>query len=122
MTTRHQQFFQEAKKEGYSDEEITNHLLQNDPSFGEFLKQAETEGYSPEEVMGHFNPTPTQMPEDRSKKSLTQGAYDILKESEDLDREIERNIARGTSRMVERTLGAPGDIVGFFQSFAMRKM
>jgi hypothetical protein len=117
MTTRHQQFFQEAKKEGYSDEEITNHLLETDPSFGQFLNQAQQEGYSPEEVLGHFNAAPTQNTDDRSKKSLTQGAYDILKESEDTEREIERNIARGTSRMVERTLGAPGDIIGFLQSF-----
>lgn len=34
----------------------------------------------------------------------------------DLDREIERNIAQGTSRMLETFIGAPGDIYSFTKS------
>jgi hypothetical protein len=56
----YQKFYQQAKKEGYSDEEATNYLLQNDPSFEEFIKQSKDEGYSPEEVLGYLNSAPKQ--------------------------------------------------------------
>ncbi len=35
----------------------------------------------------------------------------------DLDREIERNVAQGTSRMGEAVLGAPGDILSMIKGF-----
>src|ERR1700743_3628726 len=54
----YQRFFQESKKDGYTDEEITNYLLENDSSFEEFLNQSKNEGYTPEEVLSYFNTGP----------------------------------------------------------------
>ena len=39
----------------------------------------------------------------------------------DLDREIERNQARNISRMTERTLGLPGDVVSMIQGLTGKK-
>lgn len=74
----YQKFYQEAKRDGYSDEEVTNYLLQGDPSFGEFVKQSEHEGYSPQEVLGYLNSAPKRKEEGGfekySKDTLKQGA------------------------------------------------
>lgn len=59
--------------------------------------------------------------EPEQPKSFTQRVNDQLQESEDLDREIERNQARSLSRMGERVFGLPGDVVEFIQSLTGRK-
>jgi len=76
MTLDYQRFFQEAKRDGYSDEEINNYLLESDPSFGEFAKQAAGEGYSADEFMGYLNSAPAQ------KEESAVGKYtaDVLKQ------------------------------------------
>lgn len=56
----YQRFFQEAKKDGYSDEEVTNYLIETEPSFSEFLEQSQNEGYSGQEVIDYLNSAPTQ--------------------------------------------------------------
>jgi hypothetical protein len=104
----YQEKYSQAKKAGYTDQEIMEHLSSKDPSFNEKMAKAQEAGYSPQEVLSHFNAAPEQ-------KSLTQGAGEALMESENLEREIERNMARGTSRMIERIAGLPGDIVGILQ-------
>src|ERR1700722_7180623 len=49
-------------------------------------------------------------------KSFTQRVAQELTESEQLEKGIERNVARGTSRILERGLGTPGDIQEFIGS------
>lgn len=72
----YQRFYQESKKDGYSDEEITNYLLESDPSFGEFLKQSQAEGYSGEEVIGYLNSAPKQ----KEESAIASYGKDILKQ------------------------------------------
>lgn len=60
-----------------------------------------------------------EIPEEISQekpKSFTQRVAQELTESEQLEKGVERNIARGTSRILERGLGTPGDIQEFIGS------
>lgn len=72
----YQRFYQQAKKDGYSDEEINNYLLESEPSFGEFAKQAANEGYSAEEFMGYLNSAP----KEREEGTVEKYGKDVLKQ------------------------------------------
>lgn len=61
-----------------------------------------------------------EIPEEKPK-SFTQRVAQELTESEQLEKGIERNIARGTSRILERGLGTPGDIQDFVSSISGTK-
>ncbi len=52
--------YTQAKKAGYTDEEIMEHLSANDPSFEEKMTKAQEAGYTPQEVLSHFNAAPKQ--------------------------------------------------------------
>lgn len=71
-----QKFYQEAKKDGYSDQEATEYLLQNEPQFEQFLQQSKDEGYSPEEVIEYLNSAPKQ----REKSQTEIYGKDILRQ------------------------------------------
>ena len=92
----YQKFYQEAKADGYSDEEVTNYLLQSDPSFGEFIKQSQDEGYSPEEVIGYLNSSPTQKEQDSAELY----SHDVIKQ--------------GAQGFGIGSLGTYGDILDLF--------
>jgi len=47
--------YQEARKYGYSDQEIMEHLAKKDPSFEEKIIKAQEYGYTSEEILGYFN-------------------------------------------------------------------
>lgn len=51
----YQKIYEEGKKANYSDEEITNYLLETDPNFSKIINEAEEANYSPEEVLTYFN-------------------------------------------------------------------
>jgi hypothetical protein len=70
------------------------------------------------DLLGYKNPmkvNPYQQPELQEEEpgSFTEKSYKQIRESEELEKEIERNAARGVSRMGERLAGLPGDLVGF---------
>jgi hypothetical protein len=48
----------QARKAGYTDQEIMEHLSSKDPSFEEKMIKAQETGYSPEEVLNYFNSSP----------------------------------------------------------------
>jgi hypothetical protein len=85
--------YQRAIDAGYTPEEIHEHLSKSDPKY----KKALESGYSPEEIHSFFS----------QKKEPEKPSFET---DEDLEREIERNQAQFTSRMIERLLGTPGNI------------
>lgn len=56
-----------------------------------------------------------------SPRSFTQGVSQQLVESEELERDIDRGRARGTSRILERLGGLPGDVASLIQSLSGRE-
>ncbi len=76
-------------------------------------------------ILEYKNPRTTKIDNNVQKpeeeKSLTQRIYEQMQGSENTERDIERNIARGTSRMGERILGFPADIVNFIQGITGKK-
>lgn len=70
-----------------------------------------------EKISDNTQPNKKDLPSSLKPKSLKQKNQDFPFEGEnDLDREIERNIARGTSRIGETVLGLPGDLYSFAKS------
>jgi len=62
MTTT-QEKYQQARKAGYTDEEIMTHLGEKDPSFEQKMMKAKEAGYDPKEVLNYFNSAPRQKEE-----------------------------------------------------------
>ena len=91
----YQQIYQEAKKSNYSDEEITNYLLENDPDFEKIINEAKESGYTPKEVLSFFNEKP---------KSKQIGLGDYV---EDLGKQTVQGVGIGA-------LGTYGDILDLF--------
>ena len=54
----YQEKYQQARKAGYTDQEIMEYLGTKDPSFEQKMVKAQEAGYSPEEVLGYFNSAP----------------------------------------------------------------
>jgi hypothetical protein len=80
------------------------------------LKQKDQNIISPEETqfLGEKKQElPTSLPSTLKPKKKEQFPYEG---ENDLDREIERNVAQGTSRMLETALGMPGDLYSFAKS------
>jgi len=88
----YQKIFEEGKKANYSDEEITNYLLEIDPNFSKILEDAKEANYSPEEVLKHFNTPP-------KEKEFGIGDY-----AEDFGKQAAQGVGIGA-------LGTYGDIL-----------
>lgn len=77
----YQEKYQQARKAGYTDQEIIEHLSTKDPSFEQKIIKAQEAGYSPEEVLGYFNSAPKQKEEGAieryGKDALKQGAQGV---------------------------------------------
>lgn len=77
----YQEKYNQARKAGYTDQEIMEFLATKDPTFEEKVVKAQEAGYSPEEVLGYFNSAPKQKEESvvekYSKDILQQGAQGI---------------------------------------------
>jgi hypothetical protein len=54
----YQEKYSQARKAGYSDQEIMEHLAKKDPSFERKMIKAQEAGYTPEEVLSYFNSAP----------------------------------------------------------------
>ncbi len=93
--------YAKARELNFSDEQIADQFLKKDPEFKQKYEKAIQLGHSPEEI---FN----QAQQSYQKKQEFQKLEDL--QNQDLDPEIERHIARFTSRAGEQILGAPGNI------------
>ena len=51
----YQEKYQKARQANYSDEEITQYLLEKDPAFEQKIQKAKEIGYSPEEILNFLN-------------------------------------------------------------------
>lgn len=87
-----------AKQHGYSDEEITAHLLKKDPRYGKAIEA----GYSPEEIRDYF-----------AKKTQPK---------ENLKSNIGRQVGRAGARITETVLGAPRAFGEFLEGFVPEKI
>ncbi len=56
----YQDKYSQARKAGYTDEEIMEHLAEKDPTFEKKMVKAKEAGYTPQEVLGYFNSAPKQ--------------------------------------------------------------
>jgi hypothetical protein len=92
-----------AKESGYSDQEIFDYLKTN-PKYTEKFIKAKESGYSDQEISNHLFGN-TSIPQTQKIPSF--------ENENDLDREIERNEARLTSRTIETIAGLPGDLLSF---------
>ena len=72
----YQEKYNQARKAGYSDQEIMEHLATKDPTFEEKMTKAQEAGYSPEEVLGYFNSAPKQ----REESDVEMYGKDVLKQ------------------------------------------
>ena len=86
--------YQKAIDAGYTPDEIHEYLSKKDPKYQKALES----GYSPEEIHNFFS---------QKKPAEEKPSFET---DEDLEREIERNQAQFTSRMLERLIGTPGNI------------
>ena len=68
--------YQQARKAGYTDQEIMEHLATKDPSFKDKMVKAQESGYSPEEVLGYFNSAPIQ----KEEGAIEHYGKDIIKQ------------------------------------------
>ena len=78
----YQEKYNQARKAGYSDQEIMEHLATKDPTFEEKMTKAQEAGYSPEEVLGYFNSAPKQ----REESDVEMYGKDVLKQGARQDR------------------------------------
>lgn len=92
---KYKEKYQQAKKSGYSDEDIMEFLSQKDPSFGEKMQKAQDSGYTGEEVLSFFNGEPN-----KEKLSLGDHAADFTKQ--------------GAQGFGIGSLGTYGDILDLF--------
>lgn len=93
--------YQQARELNFTDEQIAEHFIKRDPGFKEKYQQALQMGHKPEEI---FNRAEESYKYASEKKKLAQ------LQSEELDPEIERHLARLTSRGIEQGLGAVGNL------------
>jgi hypothetical protein len=70
----YQEKYQQARKSGYSDEEIMEFLSEKDPAFSEKMSKAKEAGYSGEEVLKFFNKPKETTPGEYASDFATQGA------------------------------------------------
>ncbi len=73
--------FQEAKKAGYSDQEIMQFLGEKDPTFNEKFKKAQDEGYNPNQIFGYLNKSEEKEPDmlkDFASQTLQGGGIGAL--------------------------------------------
>lgn len=91
----YQEKYQKAKKSGYSDEEIMEHLGKKDPVFAEKIQKAQELNYTPQEVLGYFNSAP-------KKEEFGYGDY-----ASDLGKQTAQGLGIGA-------LGTYGDILDLF--------
>lgn len=75
-------FYENAKSEGYSDQEIRSFLFKKDPNFSKFYKKARDEGYSEQEILSFSPKKPTReeyfKPEEKEPFQTGQIAEDLF--------------------------------------------
>jgi hypothetical protein len=72
----YQEKYREARKQGYSDQEIMEYLGKKDPDFEKKIIKAQEAGYSSEEILGYFNSAPKQ----REEGAIETYGKDVLKQ------------------------------------------
>lgn len=76
------------------------------------------------DIFKYEKPTPAKNEINQQKEpplSFTQRVAQDISEGEQVERDIERHQARGTSRAIERVIGLPGDLLGFIANIAGEK-
>ena len=93
--------YQKAKELGFNDDQIMEQFSKKDPEFQQKYQKAIELGHSPEEIFTAAHKSNTLKQEQQKLQDL---------QNQDLDPEIERHVARLTSRGLEQIAGAPGNI------------
>lgn len=93
--------YSQARELGYSDDQILEQFSKKDPDFNSKYQKAIQLGHSPEEIFSKAHSSYKLQEEQKKLQKL---------QDEELDPEIERHLARLTSRGLEQIVGAPGNL------------
>ena len=93
--------YSQARQLGYSDDQIKEQFSKKDPEFNSKYERAIELGHTPEQIFNKAHQSNKSKSEQKKLQEL---------QNEELDPEIERHLARLTSRGLEQILGAPGNL------------